>query len=171
VESILLKHNFKNRRIHVTDINLESALYVSDQIRYFSETDPSQPIYLLIYSYGGEIDACSLIIDEINASKENGVIIVTVAMSVAYSAAVDILARGTVGYRYARPHSTIMVHPISYGLKSDYQEYQNKLNDFIKKRQATSNKEMAEILGTKPAKYIKDVEKSLWLTPEEAIKN
>jgi len=171
--SILNKNAAQNRRIYLWgDVNEDSAISVISQLHYFAEEN-DKPIHLIIHSCGGEVDAELSIIDEMMAVQNSGITVSTIVTGKAYSAAALILIMGSIGYRYARPNSSIMLHPVSYGLGQDYSDYQEKMTAFIKEKNKIINEMIGKRMGLKTDKQIKkfvsDMDKGLWLNAEEAI--
>lgn len=169
-EEILLKRAFKNRRIYLWgEVNDIMAASTIDQLYLHFETDKHLPVHFLINSEGGAVDSCAAIIDEMEIVKSKGLVINTIAIGLAASAAAAILAFGSVGHRYARPNSTIMLHPISFGLEADYIEQQKKQTAFISDKSVQFNKIIADSIGKDVKKYTKETKDGLWLTPQKAL--
>lgn len=171
--SILNKFAAENRNIYLWgDVEEESAISVISQLHYFASQN-KDPIQLIIHSSGGEVDAQLSIIDEMIAVQNSGITVSTIVTGKAYSAAALILIMGSIGYRYARPNASIMLHPVSYGLSADYAEYQEKMSIFIKHKNKVVNEMIGKQVGLKTEKQIKqlvsDMDKGLWLTPEDAL--
>lgn len=152
---------------------------IDDKLTYsflqeFNEfvTEGKAPISILIHSYGGDLDCETIIIDEIESAKQAGIQISTIALGVAFSAAGSILAMGTKGLRYARPNASVMLHPCSYHLESDYAGNQQNSLNFINRRIDTMNRIIAKACGMsrRYGQFLNDIDKGLWLNSKEAIK-
>lgn len=131
----------------------------------------SEPIYLVINSPGGALDAELTVVDEILAVQKVGVEVWTIATGVAHSAAATVLALGTKGCRMVRPHSSVMLHPCSISLSRDYEGNQRALMDFINRQSIAVNKMVAKAcgMGRKYKKFLNDIDKGLWLDAQQAI--
>jgi ATP-dependent Clp protease protease subunit len=159
-----------NRLLFIwTEINENMAADIIEQMQYM-RMESNLPIKMYINSYGGFIDAEGAILDEMLYTQEQGIVVETVALGVAYSAAATLLAFGTLGYRKARPLSTIMIHPARYEFMEDYGGYQQKMMRFLDKREKTITKLLAKRCGQKNyQKFLQDIDKGLWLSSEEAL--
>lgn len=95
------------------------------------------PIY--IDSFGGDVYSMLKVLDTIQALRETyGIKFATIAQGKAMSAGAFTLMFGDIGYRYATPRSTIMVHDISteFGgrmseLQVSYKEAERLSNDVM----------------------------------------
>lgn len=169
LNKFLLKKSFKDRRIYLWgEVNDDMAASVIYQLHLHFEKDKSLPVHFLINSEGGSVDSCAAIIDEMEVAKNEGLIINTISVGLSASAAAAILSLGTKGYRFSRPNSTIMLHPISFGLEADYIEQQKKQTAFIAEKSVAFNKLIADAIGKDIKKYTKETKDGLWLTPEKA---
>lgn len=168
----LHEESIKNRQIYLWgEVNDELALHTIQEMNYLAGLS-NEPICLIINSGGGAADCEAVIVDEILALQKAGIIISTIAVGIACSAAATILALGTKKYRFARPHSTIMLHPASISIEDDYEHYQKSLLDFMMKQNDRINVLVAKACGMsrKYKRFLKDIDKGLWLTSEEAVK-
>lgn len=170
-EDTLAEEALKNRRIYLWgEVNDEVGVSVIDQMYLHFYKNPSLPIHLLINSEGGLMTSCEAIIDEMECLKRSGVIISTICMGMAYSAAAIILALGTKGHRFARKNCSIMLHPVSFGLENDYIDQQKKMSTFLNKKISAFNRHIADYLGKDYKKYAKEIKDGLWLNADEAEK-
>jgi ATP-dependent Clp protease protease subunit len=163
-----LDENFaKHRRIYLRgEVNEEMSEQFTDLVQYYLDTN-SDPIFLYISSHGGSVDEMENIIDWMEIAKE-ALSIYTIGIK-AYSAAADILSAGTKGHRYVLPNSNVMLHPCSYSLDSDYQEFQERIQKFIKLKNAATLKRFADYIGKDAKKLDKEMKHSIWLIGEEAV--
>lgn len=171
--SILNKNAAENRRIYLWgEVTENTAISVISQLHYFAEEN-NNPVQLVIHSTGGELDAGLAIIDEMMAVQNSGIIVNTIVTGKAYSAAALILLMGSTGYRWARTNASIMLHPVSYGMGADYSDYQEKMTVFFKSKNKELNEMVGKKIGLKTAKqlkgFISDIDKGLWLSPQEAL--
>lgn len=172
LDEILLKRALKHRRIYFWgEVDDEIAADAIDQLYFHFENDSKLPVHLLINSVGGSATACEALIDEIDALQKKGLIISTLAQGMAASAAAILLSIGTKGYRFARPNSTIMFHPLSFALEADYADQQKKMTTYLEKKTNRLNLIAATALDKDVKRYIKETKDGLWMTPEEALKH
>lgn len=172
LEEKLSEEAFNRRQVYIwKEIDNELAASVIQQLSFLSELSPD-PIFLLINSGGGDMDAQAAIIDEMVAVQQQQIEVFTFACGIAYSAAAAILAMGTKGRRFVRPNSAIMLHPASLHLEYDYEGNQRILMNFLTKRCDLMNKMIAQACGMseKYDKFLSDIDKGLWLSAEEAVK-
>lgn len=170
MSKFLLKKSFRDRRLFLWgEVNDDMAASVIYQLHLHLEKDKSLPVHFLINSEGGSVDSCAAIIDEMEVAKAEGLVINTISVGLSASAAAAILAFGTKGHRYSRPNSTIMLHPISFGLDADYIEQQKKQTAFIAEKSIVFNKIIADAIGKDLKKYTKETKDGLWLTPNKAL--
>ncbi len=169
IESVLYENAFNSRRIYlVGELTSEVTTGILEQL-YIHAEDMAKPVYLMIHSPGGDMDVMDAIIDEMAVLQEAGLTISTVAVGMAYSAAADILAMGSKGFRHARRNANIMLHPSSYGMSHDYSGFQERLTDFIKMKNHLINEMVAVAVGKDKTSFEKDIDKGLWLTASQAV--
>ena len=174
VADSIQKYYFNNRVVFLWgEINTDSAGGVIEQMLYHIGQDEKKPIYMVIFSEGGEVDACFSIIDQMKAAQQLGMRVYTINIGSAYSAAAIILAMGTKNCRLSYQNSLVMLHPCSFSLPQDYNENQAKAVSFIQKNVDAVNQMLAEGCGLSGKKYenfMKEIDKGLWLRAEEAQK-
>lgn len=171
-EEILIRLQFDNRRILLWgDVDDQIASSIISQLYLHYEKAPHLPVHLLINSHGGDASACEAMVDEIETLKNKGFVVSTMVQGIAASAGAILLAVGTKGKRYARPNSTIMLHPLSFGLEADYADQQKKFTTHIDKKSIMLNNLSAKAVGKDLKKYMRDIKDGLWMTAEEAIKH
>jgi ATP-dependent Clp protease, protease subunit len=171
LEDFLDKHALYNNRIYLFgDIDILSAHNVVRRIDYLRDKSVND-VYIVIHSNGGDLDGELAITDSMMMLRENKINVHTTVSGMAYSAAATILAMGTPGCRSARPNASIMLHPCSYALDSDYQGNQERISEFIKKKNQHMMQRIAtacKISAKRYKKFLADVDKGLWLSAEEA---
>ena len=80
----------------------------------------SQPVIpIMIDSFGGQVYSLLSMLDTIEAAEKP---VVTIATGKAMSCGSVLLAAGTLGYRYAEPNSTIMVHEVASDSRGKIEE-------------------------------------------------
>lgn len=109
----------------------ETILEVSKLIMYFNKLDKDvpveerKPIKLLLYSYGGDGQACFSLLDIIALSKTP---VWTVNMGVAMSAGLLILLAGH--KRFCLKNSTALAHSGSGGTCGTYEQTEAQMKDY-----------------------------------------
>jgi ATP-dependent Clp protease protease subunit len=109
----------------------ETILEVSKIIMYFNKLDKDipveerKPIKLLLYSYGGDGQACFSLLDVIALSKTP---IFTYNMGVAMSAGLLILLAGH--KRFCLKNSTALAHSGSGGASGTYEQTEAQMKDY-----------------------------------------
>lgn len=109
----------------------ESVLEVSKLIMHFNKLDKEipveerKPIKLLVYSYGGDGNACFSLLDIISISKTP---VWTVNMGVAMSAGLLILLAGH--KRFCLKNSTALAHSGSGGACGTYEQTEAQMKDY-----------------------------------------
>lgn len=109
----------------------ESILEVSKLIMYFNKLDKGiptenrKPIKLLLYSYGGDGQACFSLLDVISLSKTP---VYTVNMGVAMSAGLLILLGGH--KRFCLKNSTALAHSGSGGASGTFEQTEAQMKDY-----------------------------------------
>lgn len=93
-----------------------------------------KPIYLWVYSYGGDLDQCNSLIDIIAASR---IPIVTVSMGVCMSAGFMLFLAGH--RRYAFRHANMMVHEGSAAFSGTAEQIEEAQKNY--KKQISGMKE------------------------------
>lgn len=171
-QKLIAKRNSETRRLYVWgEITEDTAGGFIEKMDILLSRS-SDPVWVLIHSLGGSVSAAFTMLDEIDAARDKGIIVKTCALGLAYSAGAFLLSMGTPGYRYVRPSSSVMLHPVSYSLGMDYAEMQERASAFHKHESERMNRRLAEACkkgGKKYPKFLKDVDKGLWLNAEEAV--
>ena len=109
----------------------ETILEVSKLIMYFNKLDKDipieerQPIKLLLYSYGGDGQACFSLLDVIALSKTP---VYTINMGVAMSAGLLILLAGH--KRFCLKNSTALAHSGSGGASGTFEQTEAQMKDY-----------------------------------------
>ena len=109
----------------------ETILEVSKLIMYFNKLDKDipieerKPIKLLLYSYGGDGQACFSLLDVIALSKTP---VHTVNMGVAMSAGLLILLAGH--KRFCLKNSTALAHSGSGGASGTFEQTEAQMKDY-----------------------------------------
>lgn len=140
-------------------------------LHYYNDKS-GKPVTIYVNSCGGSIYTMNAILDLIEELKTNGVVVNTVCVGVAMSAASLILAAGSNGHRYISPRSIVMLHSI----QSFVGDSVIKTKDvsihakFTEKLQAAYEQTLADYTGKSLKEIKKAVEYENYLNAEEAVK-
>lgn len=147
------------------DIDDELANSIVAQLLYL-DTLNHTPIKMYINSPGGVITSGMAIYDTMNLIKSP---VYTFALGQACSFGAILLTSGQKGHRYALPHARIMIHQPSGGSIGQSSDIQitAKLIDGMKQELAQI---LADTTGQPLKKVLKDSDRDLWMTSEEALK-
>lgn len=110
----IIYNDFKKRRtISITgEINEDTEFLTNHMIQQLCNGEKNQPIKIKVSSPGGSALACFSIVDSIENAKAMGFPVITEGYSTVMSAAVPIVASGTVGMRKTQRKSRWMVHDV-----------------------------------------------------------
>lgn len=130
-ELLTYYRNLEDRIIWIDYGVDESILEVSKMIMYFNRQDKGipaeerKPIKLLLYSYGGDGQACFSLLDIIALSKTP---VYTVNMGVSMSAGLLILLSGH--KRFCLKNSTALAHSGSGGASGTFEQTEAQMKDY-----------------------------------------
>lgn len=130
-ELLTYYRNLEDRVIWIDYGVDESILEVSKLIMYFNKEDKNipveqrKPIKLLLYSYGGDGQACFSLLDVIALSKTP---VYTINMGVAMSAGLLILLAGH--KRFCLKNSTALAHSGSGGASGTFEQTEAQMKDY-----------------------------------------
>lgn len=130
-ELLTYYRNLENRVIWIDYGVDETILEVSKLIMYFNKLDRNipveerKPIKLLLYSYGGDGQACFSLLDIIALSKTP---VWTINMGVAMSAGLLILLAGH--KRFCLKNSTALAHSGSGGTSGSFEQTEAQMKDY-----------------------------------------
>lgn len=131
--------------------------------------DLDQPVLpLLISSDGGSIDCLRLMLTYLNQLE---IPIATMTADRAYSAGAMLLGFGTVGYRYAAPNSSIMLHRVSANPGYSSANELETISKEVAKSEEKLFEELSKHCGYRSNKLLTMVKNKggdWYLTPEEA---
>lgn len=132
-ELLTYYRNLEDRVIWIDYGVDESILEVSKLIMYFNKLDKDipvderKPIKLLVYSYGGDGNACFSLLDIIDISKTP---VYTINMGVAMSAGLLILLAGH--KRFCLKKSTALAHSGSGGACGTFEQTEAQMKDYLR---------------------------------------
>lgn len=169
-----VRDNFydSNRVLWITGEINEIEQYDIIKWLHFFNDGSKLPVTIYINSLGGAIYIMNAIIDLIDALKKNGIVVYTVCIGAAMSAAALILASGTKGYRYVSPNSTVMIH----SAQSLTAEGQFKTKDvslqakWMERIQDSMEKMLVSATGQTISEIKKAVEYETYFSAKEAVK-
>ena len=162
-----MPHQDEDRIIYLAaDMTEYSITNVINQIFVLAKRDAKKPIYLLINSYGGEIDSMFALYDAIKLIEAP---IHTIALGKVMSAGVLILASGKRGERSIGANCRVMIHSILGGNYGNVFEQQNNMSE-MNRLQKLMEKCLAKETGQTKKKIHKIMKKGQdkYLTAEEA---
>jgi ATP-dependent Clp protease, protease subunit len=156
----------KNRIVMLgTDVNDDIANALCAQMLYLEGEDATKDIWLYINSPGGSITAGMAIYDTMNfISCDVG----TICMGLAASMGQFLLCAGAQGKRFSLPHTRIMMHQPSAGLRGQASDIaiQAEQLAYIKRLMADR---IAEHTGQTSEQVQADSERDRWFTPQQAL--
>ena len=135
------------------------------QLLFLDSEDPEKEISLYINSPGGVITSGLAIYDTMRYVRAP---VSTICTGIAMSMGAVLLAAGAPGRRFALPHSRIMIHQGSGGFRG------NKPDVFIQVKEMeqlvrTTQEILAAHTGQPMDKVVKDTDRDLFLSPEQAV--
>lgn len=152
-----------------SDFNSETALKTRLMLlQAKSEYPVDKPIVLNINSYGGSVDALTVLVDTILEIKQTHKLY-TVCMGKAMSCGAVLLSYGDM--RFVAPNSRVLIHQVSAGSIGTTKEMKNsleeieRLNELLIEMLAKNTKK-----NKKQIKAIFDTNLDKILTPSEAVK-
>ena len=146
------------------EVNDVSAGLIVSQLLFLEAEDPGKDIQLYINSPGGSVTAGMAIYDTMQYIKCD---VSTICLGMAASMGAFLLAGGAKGKRFARPHSTIMIHQPSGGAQGQATEIQI-VADHIAQTKRTLNELLAANTGQPIEVVERDTDRDNYMTAEEA---
>jgi len=148
-----------------SELDIESSNNIISQFLWLERQNSEEPIHFYINCYGGDLCAMFAIYDVMQYIKPP---VYTFVLGVAASAAAILLCAGTKGYRFALPHSEIMIHEPHSGINggtTDMKIYSNIMD--------RNREQMLKILvkhtGNDYAKLKQDCSRDFYLDSESAL--
>ncbi|TGK84290.1 ATP-dependent Clp protease proteolytic subunit [Leptospira montravelensis] len=149
------------------EVNDNSGRYLIDRFLYLEALDPTRPITLYIHSPGGSTYAGLAILDVMN-HLHNPVHTTCLGMAMSFGAV--LLLSGTKGFRFAYPHSKVLIHqPHVMGEFKGPAEDIRIFADSVKREKDLLNEIMARATGQSLEKMKEDTERDTWFTAKEAL--
>ena len=141
------------------------ANLVIAQLLFLDAEDPEKEIFLYINSPGGVITSGLAIYDTMQYVRAP---VSTICTGIAMSMGAVLLAAGAPGRRFALPHSRIMIHQGSGGFRGNTPDVFIQVKE-MEKLVKTTPEILAAHTGQPIDKVVKDTDRDLFLSPEEAV--
>jgi ATP-dependent Clp protease, protease subunit len=135
------------------------------QMLYLEGEDPKADIWLYINSPGGSVTAGMAIYDTMQFVRPD---VGTICMGLAASMGQFLLCAGAAGKRYALPHTRIMMHQPSGGLRGQAADIAIQAEQMLHIKRLLAER-IAEHTGQTPEKIQEDSERDRWFTAEQAM--
>ncbi|NET55139.1 MAG: ATP-dependent Clp protease proteolytic subunit [Symploca sp. SIO2E6] len=148
------------------DVDDEIANQIIAVMLYLDSEDNSKDIFLYINSPGGSVTAGLAIYDTMQHIKSD---VVTICVGLAASMGSFLLTAGKKGKRLALPHSRIMLHQPSGGIRGMAQatDIQITAQEILRVRHQL-NQIYADRTGNSADKIAKDIDRDFFMSAEEA---
>jgi len=146
-------------------INDQVANLIVAQLLFLNREDPEREIQMFINSPGGQVYAGMGIYDTM---QQISAPVSTVAVGLTASFGTVLLTAGTKGRRYALPNATIHMHQPLGGAEGQATDIQIAAKEILRMRERLEQI-LAYHTGQPEDKIRKDVERDLYLTPEQAV--
>ena len=135
------------------------------QLLFLDSEDPEKEISLYINSPGGVITAGLAIYDTMRYVRAP---VSTICTGIAMSMGAVLLAAGAPGRRFALPHSRIMIHQGSGGFRGNTPDVFIQVKE-MEQLVRTTQEILAAHTGQSMEKVVKDTDRDLFLSPEQAV--
>jgi ATP-dependent Clp protease protease subunit len=141
------------------------ANLITAQLLYLEGEDPEADIWLYINSPGGSVTAGMAIYDTMQFVRPD---VGTICMGLAASMGQFLLCAGAAGKRYALPHTRIMMHQPSGGLRGQAADIAIQAEQMLHIKRILAER-IAEHTGQTPEKIEEDSERDRWFTADQAV--
>jgi len=135
------------------------------QLLFLDSEDPEKEISLYINSPGGVITSGLAIYDTMRYVRAP---VSTICTGIAMSMGAVLLAAGAPGRRFALPHSRIMIHQGSGGFRGNTPDVFIQVKE-MEQLVRTTQEILAAHTGQPLEKVVKDTDRDLFLSPEQAV--
>jgi len=135
------------------------------QLLFLDSEDPEKEISLYINSPGGVITSGLAIYDTMRYVRAP---VSTICTGIAMSMGAVLLAVGAPGRRFALPHSRIMIHQGSGGFRGNTPDVFIQVKE-MEQLVRTTQEILAAHTGQPMEKVVKDTDRDLFLSPEQAV--
>jgi len=141
------------------------ANLVIAQLLFLDAEDPEKEIFLYINSPGGVITSGLAIYDTMQYVRAP---VSTICTGISMSMGAVLLAAGAPGRRFALPHSRIMIHQGSGGFRGNTPDVFIQVKE-MEQLVRTTQEILAAHTGQPMDKVVKDTDRDLFLSPEQAV--
>ena len=156
----------RERIVFLTDeIDDQVATLATAQMLFLEAEDPDKDIYLYINSPGGAVTAGLAVYDTMQYIRPD---VSTLCMGQTASMAAVLLAAGTVGKRFALPHSRIMIHQPMGGAQGTASDIDIQAREILRIREQV-NALLATHTGQDLAKIEADTDRDRFMSGTEAV--
>ncbi len=156
----------RERIVFLTDeIGDQVATLATAQMLFLEAEDPDKDIYLYVNSPGGAVTAGLAVYDTMQYIRPD---VSTLCMGQAASMAAVLLAAGTVGKRFALPHSRIMIHQPMGGAQGTASDIDIQAREILRIREQV-NALLATHTGQDLAKIEADTDRDRFMSGTEAV--
>ncbi len=155
----------RNRIVFLgTDVNDNVANLLIAQLLYLEGEDEESDVWLYINSPGGSVTAGMAIYDTMQFIKPD---VGTICMGLAASMGQFLLCAGAAGKRFALPHSRIMMHQPSGGLRGQASDIAIQAEQMLYIKKLLEER-IAFHSGQTPERIHEDSDRDRWFTAEQA---
>ena len=155
----------KERIIFLTGaVHDDVSSVICAQLLFLESENPSKDISFYINSPGGVVTSGLAIYDTMNYIRPD---VSTVCFGQAASMGSLLLAAGSLGKRYALPHSRVMLHQPFGGVSGQISDIEIQAEEILRNRKML-NEILAEHTGKKIKQIEKDTDRDLFLDAETA---
>jgi ATP-dependent Clp protease protease subunit len=148
-----------------TPVEDDMANLIIAQLLFLDSEDPEKPISLYINCPGGVVTAGLAIYDTMQYVRAP---VHTICTGIAMSMGAVLLAAGAAGKRFALPHSRIMIPQGSGGFRGNTPDVFIQVKE-MEQLVKTTQELLAAHTGQPIDKIMKDTDRDLFLSPEEAV--
>lgn len=149
------------------EVTSQSALDAALQLRYLVLHN-AREVTLSIHSPGGSVVDGLALIDEIERTKAQGVVVSTRCVGLAASMAAVILAAGTKGHRTVSRNGTVMIHQVMGGMSGQQTDIEIQASR-IRQTRSQLNELLCQYTGQPQKKINLDTERDCYLTARQAV--
>jgi ATP-dependent Clp protease protease subunit len=145
-------------------VNDRMSTVVQAQLMFLDNLEVKD-ITLHVDTPGGSVKSGLSIVDVMNYISSE---IVTVNTGMAASMGSILLGAGTKGKRFTLPNSRVMLHQVSTGAQGNIQDIRRSIAEGEKYNTKLFNM-LGEFTNKTPEQVLKDADRDLWLSAEEAL--
>ena len=147
-----------------SDVNDQVANQIVAQLLYLEGQDPDKDIWLYINSPGGSVTAGMAVYDTMQFVRPD---VGTICMGLAASMGQFLLCAGAPGKRFALPHTRIMMHQPSGGLRGQAADIAIQAEQMLYIKRLMAER-IAHHTGQTVEQVEADSDRDRWFTAEQA---